>query len=220
MTTLSISTSIPFTVNEIEEFTQLFKTIQYNQLCHITYDTGDVYSGDTEDGYRNGMGEVLFRNGDMFASKWKKNEIVGKGVYITADGTHYIGINFSFQGSGKIKFPDGSIYIGEIDHGMHGKGKIIYSDGSFYEGNFYYDKYHGKGEQTFVNGYKYTGDFYLGEKCGEGIFIYRNGNYIGEWKNDTFHGKGILDLRKTGNIYIGPWDNGQQTENGIIIRFK
>ncbi len=64
----------------------------------------------------------------------------------------------------------------------------------------------------------YKGSFnFQGKKEGFGIFIDSLGNkYIGEWKNDLFHGKGIL-LSMNGDFYYGDFISGKIECSGIYI---
>ena len=67
---------------------------------------------------------------------------------------------------------DGSVYEGEKLNGFrHGKGKFYYSDGGMYDG-----------------------EWKAGSMDGFGTLFYAGGNiaYKGEWKEDKFHGKGIV----------------------------
>ena len=70
------------------------------------------------------------------------------------------------------QYSDGSAYEGEkLGNMKHGKGKFYYSDGGFYEG-----------------------EWAAGSMDGFGTLAYPNGQiaYIGEWKQDKFHGKGTV----------------------------
>ena len=67
----------------------------------------------------------------------------------------------------------------------------------------------------------YKGSFNLkGKKEGFGILIDSSGNkYIGEWKNDLFHGKGIL-ISINGDFYQGNFISGRIEVNGIYYLSK
>ena len=67
----------------------------------------------------------------------------------------------------------------------------------------------------------YKGSFNLkGKKEGFGILIDSSGNkYIGEWKNDLFHGKGIL-ISINGDFYQGNFISGRIEGNGIYYSSK
>ena len=64
-----------------------------------------------------------------------------------------------------IKYPDGSVYVGEVKDGKrHGRGTCTYSDG-IYDGKWKNDMKHGRGKWTYHN-----------EK-------FQHMNYEGVWKN-------------------------------------
>ena len=67
----------------------------------------------------------------------------------------------------------------------------------------------------------YKGSFnFIGKKEGFGIFIDSLGNkYIGQWKNDLFHGHGIL-LSKNGDFYQGDFISGKMEGFGIYYSSK
>ena len=56
---------------------------------------------------------------------------------------------------------------------------------------------------SFQEKYKWNN----GDKNGQGTYTYANGNkYIGEWKDDKFHGKGIYTTKN--NQYKGKFKDG------------
>ena len=53
------------------------------------------------------------------------------------------------NGTGKLKYNDGSIYEGKFEMGIKkGQGKMTYANGDVYEGQWLNDKRHGNGEMT------------------------------------------------------------------------
>ena len=72
----------------------------------------------------------------------------------------------------RIKFNNGSMYIGTLDDNgrLSGKGKFFWS-----------------------NGGRYEGEYKDGVRCGYGINYYSDGKrYEGEWKDDKWEGHGAL----------------------------
>ena len=71
-------------------------------------------------------------------------------------------------------------------------------------------------KETYSNGY-YEGYFLNGKRHGNGTY-YWNGNnhlkYVGEWKEDNYHGHGIM-YYKDGSRYDGPWINDKMHGEGI-----
>ena len=73
------------------------------------------------------------------------------------------------------------------------------------------------GTYTFSNGDKYVGEFKDDKFHGKGTYTFANGNkYVGEWKNDKKHGKGTYTFAD-GRKYIGEWKNGKRYKKGTII---
>jgi hypothetical protein len=66
------------------------------------------------------------------------------------------------------------------------------------------------------DGSRYHGDFERNLKTGTGTLIYPDsGNkYEGEWKDDNYHGSGIVTYAN-GDELMGTWDNG--IENGVFF---
>jgi len=119
-----------------------------------------------------------------------------------------------------FKFPDGSVYYGEISL-IDSQGKIItdlttipeeekskirkirqgkgiqiyskseYDEMSRYEGEWLNDKRHGKGKCLFSDNSIYSGEFRNDEMDGNGIYKWNDGcEYNGEWTNGKMDGDG------------------------------
>jgi hypothetical protein len=70
---------------------------------------------------------------------------------------------------------------------------MLVSEGDFrYEGDLVNGKRHGKGTMLFGNGAYYAGSWIDDQMHGFGTLYYASGNpeYIGEWSNSKFNGKG------------------------------
>ena len=190
--------------NELCEFMQVFKlNNKKSSIINpsvITYNNGDIYKGEickTKNRFRNGYGEIIYANGDVFATKWNKDIAHGNGVYVYANGTYVYGNWNNGILNGKknniIKFTNCDVYKGQMYNNM------IYGNGTY----------------TYANGELYIGEFINGLKCGYGISYYPNNyTYMGYWFNDTFNGYGILYTYN--KIYSGVWCDGVQQEDGTI----
>ena len=101
---------------------------------------------------------MKLESGDSYQGTWSQdddgNEVIhGKGVYVFANGSQFVGYFYegSIVGKGRIIFHNGDIYEGDfIDQQYGGKGKYIFGashfvDG-FYEGEFQNNKITGKGK--------------------------------------------------------------------------
>jgi hypothetical protein len=209
VTTMSHSIA-PMNPEELINFMSAFKTSVIHFPSVIVYENGNIYKGETSPmGHKNGLGEIYYTNGAVFAARWVNNISFGTGVYFSNLGTVYRGswINDIFHGkNNSITFQNGDIYSGNIcNNAITGQGTMTYK----------------KQEMTYSGQEQgiYTGQFVNGQKTGYGIHVWLNGNiYRGGWNNDLFDGEGILDANNTHDaIYTGPWINGQQQPDGQII---
>ena len=136
------------------------------------------------------------------------------------DGTVYLG-GFRFgkpHGKGTITYPNGEFYKGEFSRGYpEGFGIMEYSDGSFYEGAWTNGFKEGEGIYTFPGGHEYTGEFENDVMNGFGKIKLISGEYYeGDWKNGLADGNGEF-TRKDGSRFIGKSENGTRNGEGLII---
>jgi hypothetical protein len=83
-------------------------------------------------------------NGDRYQGTWVVNNdgqevIHGKGVYVYANGSQYVGWFYEGEiiGTGRFIFHNGDVYQGELnDQQYNGKGKYIFGDTHSVVGNF------------------------------------------------------------------------------------
>mmetsp|Transcript_2151 Transcript_2151/g.3532 ORF Transcript_2151/g.3532 Transcript_2151/m.3532 type:complete len:362 (-) Transcript_2151:23-1108(-) len=108
-----------------------------------------------------------------------------------------------------LKFPDGSVYNGEIKGGVaHGAGKLSLVDGSCYDGEWLQGEKCGKGKEIWPDGTEYEGDFVQGCRCGKGVYKSRTGMvYTGLFQEDKMEGEGICHF-SDGRMYVGQWHQG------------
>lgn len=128
----------------------------------------------------------------------------------------FVKLKWKLQGKKTIKFPNGDLYIGDIDHlsyipkswgTLTGRGMYLWANGDLYEGSFVEGKPHGKGTFRYSNGGVYSGFFKNGKYHGRGKMQYSNGDvYEGDWKKDKKNGKGKLTLID-GTVIIGDFVN-------------
>ena len=114
----------------------------------------------------------------VFAACLEGSCLNGKGTYIMANGTKYVGEfkDKQMNGQGTLTYTDGTKYVGEFkDNQMYGQGTLTYKDGKKYIGEFQDNWYHGQGTLTYKDGRKYIGEFRWGEYHGQGTLTYVNG---------------------------------------------
>ena len=89
----------------------------------------ETYSGNFENGLRNGTGKYDFLNNDSYEGEWKDDMMNGKGKYIW-DKAEWR----SDQVTNKKKAFYHQ-YEGEfMNNERHGKGSLVYADGEVQEG--------------------------------------------------------------------------------------
>lgn len=117
-----------------------------------------------------------------------------------------LSISATFEG--KISWPSGAIYEGELKSGqMDGFGTFIGSNGDSYSGSWKSNQKHGYGQKRYANGDLYEGYWKQNLQGGQGRYIwkYSGDEYIGQWKKGKISGRGVLK-RVNGNIYDGVWE--------------
>ncbi|MFP6755169.1 MAG: hypothetical protein VCB60_05560, partial [Alphaproteobacteria bacterium] len=196
--------------------------------------TSTKYDGEFRDGYFNGAGTFYSPDGTMSAD-WKHTRpLNGKGfdangkvsqlyrngvqVLLFEDAT-YTGeqTNGVANGQGIMKFPGGGLYEGEFKEGLpHGQGTLTDSYwGDSYVGGWKNGLYDGKGTKT-NDAAKCEGEFKEGMLHGKATCNFPDGGtYIGELKNDQYHGVAKYTSTRTrfDIKYLvkdsGEWKNGK-----------
>ena len=121
----------------------------------------------------------------------------------------------------EIKFPDGTIYVGEIKNNeITGTGKYYFPTGTIYSGELLNGLRHGFGRFESPNeNINYEGNWKNGLKNGHGIMKKKGSTYEGNWKDGFIDGKGKLTWQ-SGNIYKGDFSNGKIDGNGYMIWYN
>ena len=127
-------------------------------MCRMAVsDVGDFmpagsYQGDCVNGKPEGIGEVVFSNGDRFKGSFKGGRIDGMGTWSSgSSGNSYTGSwrDGRRDGAGTYNWVRSSQqYVGEwADDKRHGKGTLTWANGDRFEGEF-------------RNNQQYTGTYY------------------------------------------------------------
>ena len=140
-------------------------------------------------------------NNNIYYGNWNEyNEMEGYGIYyikeqkIVTEGVWLKG-NIIY---GRIFFPNGNLYEGEIKNSVP----------------------HGKGQIKFDNGDIYNGDFDMGKMSGEGTFCFSDKTiYKGEIKNGLFNGQGTMKWG-AGVEYHGNFVDSTLSGNGRISNIQ
>jgi DNA polymerase III epsilon subunit-like protein len=202
--------------------------INWNGKSNTTSIDGEIFDGYYKDGMKDGMGILIFANGNKYEGEFKEGKYNGKGILTYSNGYKYEGNFFDsyYDGYGIEIFSNGDKYEGEFKNNKkHGKGVYYFADGDKYEGEFKDGKKHGKGVLTLLNSYESEGvfieliregNFIEGHIEGYGIDTFSNGEkYEGEFKNGDRNGHGIL-TRTDGFKYEGEFKDGDYNGQGIL----
>ena len=84
-----------------------------------TNTTDGKYEGEIGNGIPNGMGKLIFKNGEKFEGNWNDGKLNGKGIFISSDGRIYKGKwkKGEYHGIGTLTYPDGLRIVGEFNEG-------------------------------------------------------------------------------------------------------
>ncbi|KAH3714136.1 hypothetical protein Pelo_19356 [Pelomyxa schiedti] len=176
-----------------------------------------TYDGRWADGEENGRGVLKWANGDTYDGEWLNGIVDGWGVYRCSgsDGSSFEGLyrdNMRKRGAwhdrSGAEVKDGDWVFGTTGSEMQGWGvqrRKRAADKSatttmmetVFEGEWDRDKWHGRGTWRSHEGEIYNGMFDHGKRSGTGSMLFggdggeRGGSYVGEWKDDMFHGRGV-----------------------------
>lgn len=174
-----------------------------------------VYDGNWNDNCRHGYGVMKWSDDSVYKGEWRKDErYYGKMIMVT--GNEYTGYwkHDRFHGKGTLKTDDGHVFEGEFRNGFREKfGKITYPEGAVYVGEIEGMNKHGKGRLE-EHGNVYEGYFednkknvtadQLSNKTGK--MYYANGDYYnGDWMDDRREGNGTMYFAESKEVYEGEW---------------
>lgn len=161
--------------------------------------SGAKYYGPLKNKVLEGLGRLVWPNGDHYEGGFHNGLMSGKGVLVRGNNTRY---------------------EGEMADGLpNGQGSLTTAGGMHYEGHFANGYPDGKGRMQWEDGSVYEGDFRQGEPGGQGRLTRVDGSvYVGSMKNGLFDGQG--DFREgsgasfkgtfsNGGIVSGVWEDGR-----------
>ncbi|GFE55504.1 MORN repeat-containing protein [Babesia ovis] len=206
-----------------------FANNKYDGVGDIRYVNGDVFKGHFKDGLRNGKGVMWYSNGDMFDGSWCDGARHGFGVERFADGSVYMGMfkDNKREGSGELKLSDGVIYEGTFDNDVTGHGKMVWPNGETYTGELKHGFKHNYGITKYRNGpvFSEKGKYNMGrmdglfervmrggQKC---IYLYKNGEFVKDVTNSKEAVKQIqslpvAEIPTTGLVLVDEANDGKQ----------
>ena len=190
-------------------------------MCVGTFDNfGESYIGEWKNGKYHGQGKLNTASGRVQAGEFKDGEYIARQ---TVDGVRALLATRKrdlppCQGSnptkfdmcfGTFAFSEGVNYVGEWEKGMaSGQGVRLLKSGARSEGNFVEGELNGQGIFISADG-KTTvvGEFKDDKGNGMVTVISPNGEYVGQAKDNFYHGEGRLTSKK-GDVIVGEFING------------
>lgn len=130
-------------------------------------DDGEVkdlasYEGMYVDGVKQGLGKMVFPNGDTYHGEWKQDKIHSDGSYMYANGDIFSGKfeNGIRVGKGTYEYAaDKSLLVGNWADNIITDGKWMFKDGGSYVGRFENGKPIGNCMVKFPSGLQQDGEY-------------------------------------------------------------
>ena len=179
-----------------------------------------LYEGEFANGLREGRGRVFNKDGSVAREgTFKGGQLNGEcTIYYDSPQAYYVGsvVNDQPNGKGLEVTPSGAMYEGEFLNGLrHGQGRLHNEQKALvYSGEWMFGLKHGQGVFQDDGGL-YEGEFFRDVKCGSGKYTLFSGEqYVGEFVEDRFNGRGRF-LNAAGKVvYDGEWRNGKRCGMG------
>jgi hypothetical protein len=111
------------------------KCCDYKWIGFGEKDTNPKYQGQVENGKPNGLGYLIYPDGEKYVGEWKNGKRNGQGTFTSPDGYKYVGEykDGKYNGQGTTTFRRGNKYVGE-----HKDGNIWNGTGYDKDGNITY----------------------------------------------------------------------------------
>jgi hypothetical protein len=121
------------------------------------------------------------------------------------------------HGRGRMVFPNGQVYMGEIDNGVrHGVGSNQWPNGQFYRGEWLLGSRTGRGTHEWPDGRKVTGQWLDGHLHGRVFYTWPDeATYDGDCWMGKKHGRGI-STSASGSVYQGQYCQGHEHGFGTL----
>ena len=177
------------------------------------FKNGSAYNGQFLNNMMNGYGRMLYDNGS-YEGYFKNSKKHGIGRFIYKNGDVYEGYYFDDlrDGFGIMKYINGNIYTGTFRKERKSGIGILKNmiEDMTYSGEFDMNVMQGWAT-IFKNNIKYEGQI-VNENF-EGYGIYQDGEclYIGEFRNNIFHGFGKIIYYAKGEVFEGMFKNGKKS---------
>jgi hypothetical protein len=182
------------------------------------------FKGTLKDGKFSDYGTIEYYGNQGISSyigNFENNLPIGKGKLTYPNGDEYNGEidqNFKRNGQGILAKMNGYTYDGEwLNDLENGQGSALFSGGNKFVGQWKNGKPFGKGLFNYADGKVYNGELMDGEPGGIGVMTYTTGDvYSGNWLYGKFDGVGTMKYA-SGEFYQGDWKSNKKQGNGFSI---
>lgn len=154
-------------------------------LRYAASDERKHYTGEWNQGKREGNGILEWENGAIYRGRWSNDQLEGAGFYLLPGNISYEGEfhHNCFHGSGVCSWlKDGRKYEGNwANNKPHGFGRLSFSpfdeqQRAYYKGEWSENQRHGYGIMKWNSGATYEGNWVNGKRHGQGKYTFSNGD--------------------------------------------
>lgn len=190
-----------------------------NGFYKVSYTDGSYYEGNFVNGKKQGKGTFVTAIGTKYVGDFVENQITGQEAVTYTNGDYYEGamVRGVRDGNGQYTFASGEYYNGKWSAGKrHGYGVNYYANGNVYEGSYANGlRQDSEGKLTYSNGVVYQGEFNNDKMTGQATKYYSNGIYRGSFVDGKRSGYGQY-IWESGNQYDGYWKNDKMNGQGSM----
>ena len=182
------------------------------------YTNAGRFQGTFREDVREGQGEMVFANGDVYRGEWAEGSSRQNKSAPIIECDPGLGFDAVMHGQGELRFNDGSVYTGQFcDGAITGEGVWENTKtGERMAGEFLEGRLHGQGVQVTAVGDTLEGRFNDGDLDGNGKITKAKGDLLEGWfEGGALHGRGRLTLGSS-HLYEGFFDNGLRHGHGSM----
>lgn len=204
-----------------------------NRFMTVSHDHNDpsfegIKNGFFLRGRLYGLGEIIFKNGDLYKGQFKgtKRDGYGEMKYLTPVNGLDISELGEYKGHwrqdkrdgyGKMEYMNNCEFKGNWQNDQKHYGEFTFQDGSIYHGNFKNNQFDGYGKISIQRGLIIEGVFKNGEIGPTGTITFTNGNvFTGEIVDQEIGKQGTLKY-PNGDVYTGFFDDGRKQGFGVMV---